>query len=264
MKLSIITCTYNSEKYLQECIDSVIAQDLNVEDYEHIFVDAYSTDSTKKIIEKYMKKYSNVRLIERKPKWVYNAMNEGIKEAKWEYIMCLNSDDYLEKNAMSRYLKFVSDTWNKDLYYWKSITIMNWNIVDISNKNRFVYTIWRIFFYLWGKALIGHWTVLLKRDVFFELGMFDETKKISSDYWFWLNILTNKKKYVFFPYVVHYFRIHENSLSTNWKNNDLTKNEDLYMQKKYLPRYKIVTSNFITKICYLKWKFDLSKKHKSK
>jgi glycosyltransferase involved in cell wall biosynthesis len=68
MKLSIITCTYNSEKYLQECIDSVVAQNLDIHEYEHIFVDAYSTDKTKKIIVEYKKKYSNVRLIEREPK----------------------------------------------------------------------------------------------------------------------------------------------------------------------------------------------------
>jgi glycosyltransferase involved in cell wall biosynthesis len=68
MKLSIITCTYNSEKYIQECINSVIAQNLDKDDYEHIFVDAYSTDKTKDIIAQYMKKYSNVELIERKPK----------------------------------------------------------------------------------------------------------------------------------------------------------------------------------------------------
>ena len=82
MKLSIITCTYNSENYLQECINSVIAQNLNINEYEHVFVDAYSIDKTKEIIEKYAIKYHNVRLIERKAKWIYNAMNEWIKESE--------------------------------------------------------------------------------------------------------------------------------------------------------------------------------------
>jgi glycosyltransferase involved in cell wall biosynthesis len=68
MKLSIVTCTYNSEKYLQECIDSVIAQDLDTNIYEHVFVDAYSTDKTKNIIKKYQKQYPNVKIIERQPK----------------------------------------------------------------------------------------------------------------------------------------------------------------------------------------------------
>ncbi|MBR4633566.1 glycosyltransferase family 2 protein [bacterium] len=68
MKLSIITCTYNREKCLQQCIDSVIAQNLDLNTYEHIFVDAYSKDKTKTIIKNYMAKYKNVRLIEREPK----------------------------------------------------------------------------------------------------------------------------------------------------------------------------------------------------
>gem|GEM_PF-1669444 len=69
MKLSIITCTYNSEKYLAGCIQSLITQNLNVNDFEHIFVDAFSSDSTINIINEYKNNHTthNINLIRSKP-----------------------------------------------------------------------------------------------------------------------------------------------------------------------------------------------------
>ena len=253
MKLSIITCTYNSEQYLQECINSVISQNLSVDEYEHIFVDACSTDTTKQIIENYQKKYSNVKIIERKPKWVYNAMNEWIKEAKWEYVLCLNSDDYLVKNILKKYLKFIEATGNKDLYYWKQNNIVDWKLTYIM-VNNFLRLRKFLFKYFWSNVLIFHPTVLIRRDTINELWLFDESKKIASDYWMWLNILANKKEYCFFPYSVSNFRIHEWWISSSSKNIKLSFNESLYFKKKYLPRYVVLFSNIIEYIANLYWK----------
>lgn len=251
MKLSIITCTYNSEKYLQECIDSVIVQNLDISIYEHVFVDAYSTDNTKKIIEKYKGKYSNVKLIERKSKWVYNAMNEWIKEAKWDYVLCLNSDDYLEKNILYDYLIYIDKTWNKDLYYWKLRLLKKWKIFNISNNN-FVNLRKFLFHNLWMNVLIQHPTVLLKKSTFLKLWMFDETKKIASDYWMWLNFLSHKKRYIFYPRIINNFRIHEWSISFSSKNSKIADEECNYFQFKYLPYYKYLLCNFFEKIIKIK------------
>lgn len=252
MKLSIITCTYNSEKYLQDCIDSVIAQNLNIDDYEHIFVDAYSTDKTKDIIAQYMKKYSNVKLIERKPKWVYNAMNEGIKEAKWEYILCLNSDDFLEHNILEWYLKFIQETWNKDLYYWKLKFVENWKVKHVFNEK--LMPLRKILFRLfWTNALILHPTVLLKREALLNLWLFDENKKIASDYGMRLNILANKKDYIFYPRVISNFRVHESWISSMDSNKKNEYQECKYFKKKYLSRPKYLLSIIIDYLCFLYW-----------
>ena len=245
MKLSIITCTYNSEKYLQECIDSVIAQDLNVEDYEHIFVDAYSTDNIKMIIEKYMKKYSNVRLIERKPKWVYNAMNEGIKVAQWEYIMCLNSDDFLECDVLEWYLKFIYDNWKKDLYYAKLNIFDNWVIKYWENGR--LLTVKRILFnWFWSNVLIYHPTVIAKKSTIIEMWLFDENKIIASDFWMWLKMNCEGKNFCFFPKNATYYRSRDWSLSS--RNVSLWEDEVIYYQKKYLPKYRFYIARIIDKI----------------
>ena len=95
-KISIITVTKNSEKFLKENIKSVLKQ--NYKNYEHIFVDGNSTDNTIKIIRSYKKK---VKLIQNKnDKGLYDAMNVGIKYAKGDIIGILNSDDYFYDNAL--------------------------------------------------------------------------------------------------------------------------------------------------------------------
>lgn len=77
MKLSIITCTYNSEKYLPEAMASIASQNNGI-DYEHIFVDGMSSDTTCDIIKKYAANNPTVGVIleQRNPKGIYNAMNE--------------------------------------------------------------------------------------------------------------------------------------------------------------------------------------------
>lgn len=254
MKLSIITCTYNSEKYLQECIDSVIAQNLNIDIYEHIFVDACSTDKTKKIIEKYKKEYPNVKLLERKPKWVYNAMNEWIKEAKWEYIICLNSDDWLAWSVLKKYLKYVENTWNLDVYYWK-VSYTKDKVHYYTNLNSLLWLRKFLFKHFGWNVLIWHPATLMKKEIFEgDIWFFDETKKIASDYWLLLKCLCYKKTFCYFDEIVTNFRIHEWSLSTNWKNSKQAHKETRYFKKKYLPLRKAYISNIIDYWAEFYWK----------
>ena len=116
--LSIITCTWNSEKYLQECIDSVKNQLLNIK-IEHIFVDGLSTDKTIEIIQSYQEKCKDridIKILQSSPKGVYNAMNQGIDNATGDYLLFLNSDDYLEDDILGKYLEQVKLS-KKDIYY---------------------------------------------------------------------------------------------------------------------------------------------------
>ena len=116
--LSIITCTWNSEKYLQECIESVKNQSWNLS-IEHIFVDGLSTDKTIEIIQSYQEECKDridVKILQSSPKGVYNAMNQGIDNATGEYLLFLNSDDYLEDGILAQYLEQVSLS-KKDIYY---------------------------------------------------------------------------------------------------------------------------------------------------
>ena len=91
MKITLITVTYNSEKYLAHCIDSV--QNQTYKNIEHIIVDGNSTDNTINIIKDYGAGIS--KWISEPDKGMYDAINKGIAMATGDVIGVLNSDDML-------------------------------------------------------------------------------------------------------------------------------------------------------------------------
>lgn len=237
VKLSIITCTYNSEKYLSDCIESIKKQNLDKDIFEHIFVDWKSSDKTKEIIGKYKKEtWFNIFFYEQKPKWVYSAMNYWAEKSSWEYLMWLNSDDFLEVNILAKYLNFIENTWKKDLYYGILRDYENWKIT-VADKYIWIKKI--LFKYFWSNVLINHPTVLMRRDTFFELWKFDESNKFASDIEMWLYAEKYNKSMKFFPYEVTNFRIHSESLTSSKKHETEMKAEHLKIVKKVLPKWKI-------------------------
>ena len=96
--VSIIIPVYNVEKYLRNCIDSVINQVYS--DYEVILVNDGSTDNSLAICKEYGSKYSKIKCIEQENKGLASARNTGIKAASGEYIFFLDSDDCLNKNLL--------------------------------------------------------------------------------------------------------------------------------------------------------------------
>ena len=92
MKFSIIIPVYKVEKYLQECVDSVLSQTFT--DYEIILVDDGSPDNCPKICDEYAKTDERIKVIHQKNSGQACARNAAIKMASGEYILCLDSDDY--------------------------------------------------------------------------------------------------------------------------------------------------------------------------
>ena len=94
LKVSIITVTHNSEKFLADCISSVQMQ--NYPNIEHIIIDGKSQDGTLDIIRKYEKGIS--RWVSETDKGMYDALNKGMKMATGDVIGILNSDDVLDND----------------------------------------------------------------------------------------------------------------------------------------------------------------------
>ncbi|RYF23673.1 MAG: glycosyltransferase [Flavobacteriales bacterium] len=91
MKITLITVVYNGEKFLEDCIKSVLAQDYR--DIEYIVIDGASTDASLTIANKYRDQIEV--LLSEKDKGMYDALNKGIALAKGEVIGLLNADDML-------------------------------------------------------------------------------------------------------------------------------------------------------------------------
>jgi glycosyltransferase involved in cell wall biosynthesis len=95
---SIIIPIYNVEPYLRQCLDSVVNQDYF--DYEVICINDGSTDHSLAILEEYKKQYPQITLISQENKGLSAARNAGIRAATGDYILFLDSDDWLEKDAI--------------------------------------------------------------------------------------------------------------------------------------------------------------------
>ena len=100
-KISIVTATYNAEKFIERNIQNIISQ--NVKNVEHILVDGMSTDKTLDIVDKHRSHFS--KIIIEKDYGIYDAMNKGILAAKGDLIGILNADDYYNKDTLNLILK---------------------------------------------------------------------------------------------------------------------------------------------------------------
>lgn len=96
--ISIIISVYNVEKYLDECLKSIFNQ--TYKDMEVIIINDGSTDNSLTIINKYRKKYSNIVYIEQENKGLSDARNLGLSIAKGDYILYIDSDDYIDSQML--------------------------------------------------------------------------------------------------------------------------------------------------------------------
>jgi len=97
-KLSIITVVKNDEKNIEKTIKSIVFQ--KKKDYEYIIIDGKSNDGTIKKIRKYKKKID--KIISKKDKGIYDAMNKGLRLSKGEIIVFCNSGDFFYKNSLNK------------------------------------------------------------------------------------------------------------------------------------------------------------------
>ena len=109
-KISVIIPVYNTEKYLKRCFDSVIAQEYK--DLELVIINDGSTDNSEQLINEYKTKYPElISYYNKENTGVADTRNFGIKKSKGEYIMFLDSDDYID----TALLKNLEDYINKNI-----------------------------------------------------------------------------------------------------------------------------------------------------
>lgn len=121
--VSLLIPIYNVERYLRECLDSAVAQTL--EDIEIICINDGSTDSSPSIIREYMGRDHRIKMIDKANSGYGDSMNRGLDASRGEYIGILESDDFMEPNALEKLVaaakRFNADfaKANFDLYWSK-------------------------------------------------------------------------------------------------------------------------------------------------
>ena len=114
-QVSVIIPVYNVEKYLAECLDSIVNQTL--ENVEIICVDDGSTDSSGRILQSYKEKDSRIKIITKENGGLSSARNAGVLAATGKYILFLDSDDLLKENALEILEKKAEELQTDVLYF---------------------------------------------------------------------------------------------------------------------------------------------------
>lgn len=223
--LSIISCTFNSQTYLTEMLESIKFQ--TVAPLEHIFVDAFSSDSTPSIIESYAKSVNYpVRTLVRSAKGISSAMNDGASIATGSYLMFLHSDDLLANHQvvgeLEKYLK------SPHLWLAGRCTYVDASGATIEsapkpNGN---------FKSLLKSNSISHPASVVSRKLLREQNYFDESLKFAMDYDLWLKLAKNKIEMTSLNFEISKFRIHAEGLSS--ANSLQLLREDLKVKLKYI------------------------------
>ena len=177
MKLSIITINYNNATGLEKTIKSIVNQSYS--DFEYIVIDGASSDDSKKIIEQNEDKITF--WLSESDSGIYNAMNKGIKQAKGEYLLFINSGDELfnEKVLQNVFeLKPTSDLVYGDLHRLfpdgHTDDIVMPDHISISHMLN---------------DTLCHPVTFIKRSLFNKYGLYREDLRIVSDWAFFLKII---------------------------------------------------------------------------
>lgn len=113
--ISLIIPVYNADRYLEQCLESVVGQSVPLD--EVILINDGSTDDSLSICEQYCRKYQYFKLINQENKGLSEARNRGLECACGEYVLFLDSDDYLEEDAV-RTLKGILGKSGLDAVYF--------------------------------------------------------------------------------------------------------------------------------------------------
>lgn len=221
-KVSIIIPFYNCA-YVDQAIESALKQT-----YPNIEVIVVNDGSTK-FTEKITPYLSRIRYFEKENGGTASALNLGIKNATGEYFAWLSSDDLFYEDKVSKQLAFMEE---KDGY----ISYTNYSLID-AHSNVFheaaaVYFPYKIDFLqnLRKGCNINGCTVMMKMELFSNLGLFNENLKFTQDYDFWLRAVQHYELYYLNESLVKY-RVHD-AMGTK-KFDELIDKEIKALNKKY-------------------------------
>lgn len=182
LRFSIIIPNYNKEKYIDECIQSIFNQTIDKSKYEVIFIDDGSSDNS---ISK-ISKYQEVKILHTSRLLAGGARNAGIKEAKGEYLIFLDSDDYLCSNDVLEKLdKHIN---GEDIIFLNFFRQTDTNTILIEEAKK------DLAYHAENIKTLGCPTKCFKKSI---VTLFDE-KCYYEDVYFTLYAICNSKTYSYF------------------------------------------------------------------
>lgn len=224
--ITIILPIYNVEKYLEESLESILNQ--SYKDYELIVVDDGSTDKSLKILNKYKNKFNKIRIFTQDNRGVSEARNLALGHAKGDYILLVDSDDFLRKDMIEKMVLKAKESQsdivisNYCLYYKenkvykalsdmpKVITYSSFQVIDMMLK-------YKLQGQLWNKLF--KYSLLKENNFTFEEGRYIQ------DIFPVFKVINKAKKITYIDDELYFYRQREDS-TVHKGNKKLT--EDYY------------------------------------
>jgi len=212
-KVSVIIPTYNRAQVVGEAIDSVLSQTYN--DLELIVVDDGSQDETRSVVSSYS---SQVTYLHQEHQGVSAARNRGIELARGKYLSFLDSDDLWLKEKLYLQMEGMKSDPETLISYTEEIWIRKGVRVNPMKKHRKYSGM--IFEHCLPLCIVSPSSVLIKRQLLDEVGVFDETLEVCEDYDLWLRISARYPiQFIEKPLIVKRGG-HGDQLSRKWNGQD--------------------------------------------
>ena len=216
-KVTVLMPVYNGEKYLRQAIDSILSQTFS--DFNFLIIDDGSSDKSREIIQSYQDTFPKVKLLSNPQNiGLMASLNKGIKEIGSTYIARMDADDVAFPCRLEKQIQFLEEHPN--------ISVLGTNMIVVDENLNFLekqclpskslQIKWNLYF----GCCIAHPTVMMRRSILFDIGVYNENFKNTEaeDYELWLRAT---KKYEFYNLVqpLLYYRIHTSNMSISLKNN---------------------------------------------
>lgn len=220
--ISVIVPVYNVEKYLPECIESIINQ--TYKNLEIILIDDGSPDNSGKICDEYAGKDNRIKVIHKKNEGVSEARNVGMEVAKGNYLTFVDSDDWIESVYIETLLKTLME--NKADYVTCGYNRVYQNEIEKINNSgkRIVYDTKEYLMNLLNVQLgygFCHMK-LIKRDIIGN-NKFDKKLVVGEDAFFNIKLCKNLKKAVVIEEALYNYRFNSNSVVRKYDANYVEK-----------------------------------------
>jgi len=241
--ISIITVVYNGEKFLEQAIKSVIGQ--SYKNIEYIIIDGESTDLTTEVIKNYDEFID--KWISEPDEGIYDAMNKGINIASGSVIGILNADDILNNGVLERVAHEFEKNPDIDYIY---------GYVERITKNGEIYGIAdsltqdEMKVKKYNQIPIPHGALMVKRYLFEELGLYETSYRINSDYDFMLKMIDNEKKGKKIDMAISRYRDGGTSSGylTFWERKKLLKFHGVPFFRREFIVMKAISKMFLTRV----------------
>lgn len=253
-ELSVIVPIYKVEKYLQQCLDSIVNQ--TFQDLEIILVDDGSPDKCGKICDEYAKRDSRIRVLHKENEGLPSARNDGINMATGKWIAFVDSDDWLELDIYEHAIE-AGDKYDVDILLFNHFRNIGSKEIEVSFSEKDCLVKDRPYIksmssfalcrFMSPMKKIGYeypWNRIIKRKFVEENNLYFEKTQAYEDTIYAIKCFQNARSISFIQNHGYHYRLNEKGISTGYKSNRIEIDKTVFEEMFRLAKIYNVDENY--------------------